>query len=62
MIRRKKVGPEKPEPRSSYLEWNYDAEIYAFGMRLNEEFDENILRKALVHRSYTFDNPGALLY
>lgn len=50
--RRNKLGPPKPEPRSAYLEWNYDAEIFAFGKRLGEEFEENILRKALTHRSY----------
>lgn len=50
--RRKKLGPQKPVPRSSFLEWNYDAEIYAFGVRLSEKFDANILRNAFVDRSY----------
>ncbi|KRT79671.1 hypothetical protein AMK59_8804, partial [Oryctes borbonicus] len=50
--RRDKIGPPKPEPRSSYLEWNYDAEIFAFGKRLGEEFKEDVLRRALTHRSY----------
>lgn len=50
--RRLKLGPEPPQPRSSFLEWNYDAEIFAFGKRLGEEFNEDLLRKALTNRSY----------
>lgn len=57
-LQRDKLGPEKPLPRSTYLEWNYDAEIYAFGKRLNEDFQEDLLRTALINRSYTLDNPG----
>lgn len=56
--RRDKIGPEEPSPRSSYLEWNYDGEVYAFGKRLNENFDEDLLKTALVNRSYNLDNPG----
>ncbi|KAK9753147.1 hypothetical protein QE152_g3579 [Popillia japonica] len=51
--RRDKIGPPKPEPRSSYLEWNYDAEIFAFSKRLGEVFKEDVLRQALTHRSYS---------
>ncbi|GJQ78077.1 hypothetical protein Trydic_g2419 [Trypoxylus dichotomus] len=51
--RRDRIGPPKPEPRSTYLEWNYNAEIFAFGKRLGEEFKEDVLRRALTHRSYT---------
>lgn len=50
--RREKIGPDPIEPRSSFLEWNYNAEIFAFGKRLGEEFDEKLLRQALIHRSY----------
>ncbi|XP_018333693.1 39S ribosomal protein L44, mitochondrial [Agrilus planipennis] len=50
--RRDKIGPEPLRKRSEFLEWNYDAEIYAFGKRLGEEFDDEILRKSLIHRSY----------
>lgn len=62
--RRDKVGPSPLEHRSTYLEWNYDAEIFAFGKRLGEEFNENILRKALTHRSYAKnleDKDGTLI-
>nr|XP_027237860.1 39S ribosomal protein L44, mitochondrial-like [Penaeus vannamei] len=38
--------------RSEYIEWNYDAEVYAFGKRLGEQFDNNILREALTDSSY----------
>uniref|UniRef100_A0A1B0DLK7 Large ribosomal subunit protein mL44 n=1 Tax=Phlebotomus papatasi TaxID=29031 RepID=A0A1B0DLK7_PHLPP len=50
--RRQKVGPEPLRPRSSHLEWNYKAEVFAFGSRLNEKFDEKLLRQAFTHRSY----------
>ncbi|GFR57735.1 39S ribosomal protein L44, mitochondrial-like [Elysia marginata] len=46
------VGPEKPRHRSEWTNWNYDAEIYAFGQRLGEEFDESTLRQAFINRSY----------
>lgn len=50
--RRKQIGPEPEQPRSSYLEWNYEAEIFAFGNRLGEKFDRNLLVKALTQREY----------
>ncbi|XP_055904201.1 39S ribosomal protein L44, mitochondrial [Eupeodes corollae] len=50
--RREKLGPELPEPRSQFLDWNYSAELYAFGKRLNEEFDQSSLQSALTNRSY----------
>lgn len=50
--RRKEIGPDLLEPRSSFLEWNFDAEVYAFGKRLGEEFEEDVLKRALTHRSY----------
>lgn len=31
---------------------NYNAELYAFGKRLQEEFDSDALREALTHASY----------
>ncbi|KAF7990096.1 hypothetical protein HCN44_009085 [Aphidius gifuensis] len=55
----KEIGKRKKqlcaplEPvRSSFLEWNYDAEIYAFNQRLTEKFDSKLLVRALTHRSY----------
>ncbi|KAF5290060.1 hypothetical protein FQA39_LY14841 [Lamprigera yunnana] len=50
--RRKKMDLLSPQPRSTYLEWNYDAELYAFGKRIGEVFDSNLLRQAFVHRSH----------
>lgn len=50
--RRIKIGPEPEQPRSSYLEWNYEAELFAFGKRLGEEFERNLLKKALIQREY----------
>lgn len=50
--RKVKAGPEPPAPRSDFLEWNYDAEIYAFSKRLGEEFKDDVLRTALTHESH----------
>ncbi|KAG5680375.1 hypothetical protein PVAND_009884 [Polypedilum vanderplanki] len=45
-------GPPKPVPRSEFLEWNHDAEIYAFGKRLKEDFNFQLLQQAFIDRSY----------
>ncbi|GAB1603836.1 39S ribosomal protein L44, mitochondrial-like [Argonauta hians] len=50
--RRLKVGPERERHRSEWINWNYDAEIYAFGQRLDEEFNEDTLRVVFTDRSY----------
>lgn len=50
--RKKKVGRVPEQPRAEFLEWNYDAEIYAFGVRLNEKFTQKLLQQAFVDRSY----------
>jgi large subunit ribosomal protein L44 len=47
-----KNGPPKEQPRSEFLEWNYEKEIFAFGMRLKERFSHTILQQAFVDRSY----------
>lgn len=38
--------------RSEYIDWNYDSELYAFGQRLQEEFNDTLLRQALTDSSY----------
>lgn len=45
-------GEVPPNIRSEYIEWNYDSELFAFGKRLKEEFDETTLRQALTDISY----------
>ncbi|XP_071448856.1 large ribosomal subunit protein mL44 [Hetaerina americana] len=50
--RKQKMGPQPIPRRSSFLEWNYAAELYAFGKRLNEDFEDNLLKQALTHKSY----------
>nr|CAG4643511.1 EOG090X0DYO [Ilyocryptus agilis] len=45
-------GGEKIFHRSTFLEWNYDAELYAFTNRIGEKIDDSLLRCALTHRSY----------
>lgn len=53
ITRRKRRLPAQPIPiRSTFLEWNRDAEIFAFNERLHEKFDKALLEKALIHRSY----------
>lgn len=44
--------PTPPAPRSSYLEWNYDAELYSFAKRLGEHIDPDILAQSLTQRSF----------
>uniref|UniRef100_A0A0A1WS74 Large ribosomal subunit protein mL44 n=1 Tax=Zeugodacus cucurbitae TaxID=28588 RepID=A0A0A1WS74_ZEUCU len=50
--RQKKLGPQLPQPRSGFVEWNYRAELFAFGKRLNEEFDLEMLQSAFTQASY----------
>uniref|UniRef100_A0A8D8RC96 Large ribosomal subunit protein mL44 n=1 Tax=Cacopsylla melanoneura TaxID=428564 RepID=A0A8D8RC96_9HEMI len=44
--------PNPPPPRSSYLEWNYDAELYSFGKRLGEHIEPSLLAQSLTQRSF----------
>lgn len=46
------AGPQPEQHRSEFLEWNYEAEIFAFGVRLNEKFSASLLQQAFVDRSY----------
>ncbi|KAJ8675410.1 hypothetical protein QAD02_011196 [Eretmocerus hayati] len=39
-------------PRNEFIEWNREAEVYAFNNRLSEKFDLNLLERAFTHRSY----------
>lgn len=50
--RKKKQKPAPPAPRSSHIEWNYPAELFAFSARLGESVNESGLRRALTERSY----------
>lgn len=38
--------------RSGFAEWNFDAEVYSFDKRLNENFDLKLLSQAFYQRSY----------
>nr|CAG4642056.1 EOG090X0DYO [Eurycercus lamellatus] len=51
-IESERNGGEKIFHRSTFLEWNYDAELFAFSNRLGEKFDDALLRQALTHKSY----------
>ncbi|XP_047032638.1 39S ribosomal protein L44, mitochondrial [Helicoverpa zea] len=50
--REDKLGGKKVHPRNTYLEWNLEAELYAFAQRLNEDFDPDLLLQAFTDRSY----------
>ncbi|XP_063368541.1 large ribosomal subunit protein mL44 [Cydia amplana] len=50
--REKKQGGKITHPRNTFLEWNLEAELYAFGKRLNEDFDSDLLLQAFTDRSY----------
>lgn len=38
--------------RSGFIDWNFNAEIYSYGKRLQEDFDLTLLERAFVQRSY----------
>lgn len=50
--RQKDAAPESEPKRSTFLEWNRDAELYAFSKRLLEEFNAETLDQAFTHKSY----------
>lgn len=64
--RKKKYAEKLPQvyKRSGFIDWNFDAEIYSYGMRLNENFDLKLLERAFIQRSYViqqkqrFENLG----
>ncbi|XP_026314301.1 39S ribosomal protein L44, mitochondrial [Hyposmocoma kahamanoa] len=51
-LREKKQGGKVVKPRNTFLEWNLEAELYAFRKRLNEDFDADLLLQAFTDRSY----------
>ncbi|CAG5136119.1 unnamed protein product [Candidula unifasciata] len=51
-IKRENLGPEKERRRSEWMNWNYDSEIYCFGKRLGEDFNDATIRQAFVHPSF----------
>ncbi|XP_076661113.1 mitochondrial ribosomal protein L44 [Halictus rubicundus] len=52
---RKRKLPAQPEPkRSHFIEWNREAELYAFNQRLSENFKTDKLNQAFIHKSYIF--------
>ncbi|XP_011871457.1 PREDICTED: 39S ribosomal protein L44, mitochondrial [Vollenhovia emeryi] len=50
--RKRKLGPQPPQKRNAFLEWNRFAEIFAFNRRLSESFDMEKLDQAFTHKSY----------
>lgn len=50
--RKKEMVPEPISRRSDFIDWNYKAEIYAFGKRLGEDFKEELLREAFTEKSF----------
>lgn len=50
--RKRRLGPQPIPKRNSFIEWNQNAEIYAFNERLHEKFDLELLNRAFVFESY----------
>ncbi|XP_075224653.1 mitochondrial ribosomal protein L44 [Lycorma delicatula] len=50
-----KMGPEPPIHRSALVEWNYNAELFAFSSRLSEDFDSSLLQQAFTTREYVIN-------
>lgn len=50
--RQKKLGPQKPEARSEFIEWNQRSELFAFGKRLGESFELSQLQRAFTEKSF----------
>ncbi|XP_011502006.1 PREDICTED: 39S ribosomal protein L44, mitochondrial [Ceratosolen solmsi marchali] len=50
--RKRKLKETFSNPRNEYLEWNWNAELFAFNSRLTEKFDLELLKQAFTHRSY----------
>ncbi|XP_070571856.1 large ribosomal subunit protein mL44-like [Ptychodera flava] len=50
----RKFGPPPPVPRSEHIElpWDYNSELYGFGKRLGEDFNEHTLRVAFTHKEF----------
>lgn len=47
------LGPDPLPNRKQFIDWNYNAELYAFGHRLGEtRIDPAALQNAFTHRSY----------
>lgn len=53
-LRKKAYSDKLPKvhKRSGFIDWNFKAEIYSYGKRLNENFDLALLEQAFVQRSY----------
>lgn len=52
--RKKRYADKLPQvhKRSGFIDWNFNAEIYSYGKRLQENFDLKLLERAFVQRSY----------
>lgn len=51
-VRRELIGPEKLRKRSDWPQWDYQAELFAFNKRLNENLTAETLQCIFVHDSY----------
>ncbi|KAJ6636600.1 39S ribosomal protein L44, mitochondrial [Pseudolycoriella hygida] len=50
--RRKDKLPKKPVNRTTFVEWNWHAELFAYSKRLTEDFNLELLQEAFTTRSY----------
>jgi len=52
MYEKKNPTPKPPTHRNTFLDWNYNAELFAFGKRLSEDIEDSLLRQALTDKGY----------
>ncbi|XP_037040319.1 39S ribosomal protein L44, mitochondrial-like [Bradysia coprophila] len=50
--RKNKMAPSPPVKRSGFIDWNWNAELFAFSKRLHEDFNPEFLQEAFTVRSY----------
>ncbi|XP_022195946.2 39S ribosomal protein L44, mitochondrial-like [Nilaparvata lugens] len=50
--RKEKMDPEPLPRRSSFTDWNYKSELFAFGKRLGEDLNLDVLRAAVTTKEF----------
>ncbi|RZF36722.1 hypothetical protein LSTR_LSTR005035 [Laodelphax striatellus] len=53
--RKERMDPEPLPRRSSFTDWNYKSELFAFGKRLGEDLNLDVLRTAVTTREFVLN-------
>jgi len=51
-IREEEKFPKPPTPRSAFVDWNYNSELFALQKRISEDLNESLLRQCLTDHSF----------